>query len=249
MRDKAKVPAPSHEGDALDGFASSLLPRHSKPYRVLVVDDHPVVRRGIRAILETQPGIEVWGEASTGREALELVKAAKPELVLVDLTMPEMNGLEVTAAIREQSPETAVLVLSMHFSEELAREVLRCGALGYLLKSDADEELLAAVDHARRHQPFFTTKLATSMAQSFMAGRPGEVILDENGQPTSALTEREIQVVQLLAEGKSNKEVAAALGVSTRTVESHRNHIMHKMSFTSFSDLIRFAVRSNLVEP
>ena len=191
----------------------------------------------------------MWGEAANDLEALELVKASKPELVLVDLTMPEMNGLEVTAAIRAASPETEVLVLSMHFSEELAREVLRCGALGYVLKSDADEELLAAVDHARRHQPFFTAKLAHTMAQNFMAGRPGDVILDENGQPTSPLTEREIQMVQLLAEGKSNKEVAAALGVSTRTVESHRNHIMHKMNFTSFSDLIRFAVRSNLVEP
>ena len=249
MKEKGKVPAGEAAPKPLDAFPSSLLPKHSKVYRVLVVDDHPVVRRGIRAVLETQPGIEVWGEASNGAEALDLVKAAKPELVLVDLTMPEMDGLQVTAAIREVSPETEVLVLSMHFTEELAREVLRCGALGYLLKSDADEELLAAVDHARRHQPFFTSKLATTMAQNFMAGRPGDVALDEDGQPASPLTEREIQVVQLLAEGKSNKEVAAALGVSTRTVESHRNHIMRKMSFGSFSDLIRFAVRSNLVEP
>jgi len=249
MREKVKSGTASGEAGPLDALTSSLLPRHSKPYRVLIVDDHPVVRRGIRAILETQPSVEVWGEAATGEEAIELVKAAKPELALVDLTMPEMNGLEVTAAIREQSPETEVLVLSMHFSEELAREVLRCGAIGYLLKSDADEDLLAAVDHARRHQPFFTTKLATTMAHNFMAGKPGDVILDENGQPTSPLTEREVQVVQLLAEGKSNKEVAGALGVSTRTVESHRNHIMRKMNFASFSDLIRFAVRSNLVDP
>jgi DNA-binding NarL/FixJ family response regulator len=249
MKEKGKGPAGEAAPNPLDSFPPSLLPKHSKIYRVLVVDDHPVVRRGIRAVLETQPGIQVWGEASNGAEALDLVKAAKPELVLVDLTMPEMNGLEVTAAIREVSPDTEVLVLSMHFSEELAREVLRCGALGYLLKSDADEELLAAVDHARRRQPFFTSKLATTMAQNFMAGRAGDVALDEDGQPASPLTEREIQVVQLLAEGKSNKEVAAALGVSTRTVESHRNHIMRKMNFGSFSDLIRFAVRSNLVEP
>ena len=248
MKEKGKGPG-SPDAHSPDLLPSSLFPKQAHIYRVLVVDDHPVVRRGIRAILEAQPGIEVWGEASNGVEALELVKAAKPELVLVDLTMPEMNGLEVTAAIREASPETEVLVLSMHFSEELAREVLRCGALGYVLKSDADDELLAAVDHARRRQPFFTTTLAHTRAQNFMAGRPGDVILDENGQPTSPLTEREIQVVQLLAEGKSNKEVAAALGVSTRTVESHRNHIMHKMNFASFSDLIRFAVRSNLVEP
>ncbi len=211
-----------------------------------MVDDHPVVRRGVRAILESQPGIEVCCEASNGVEAMEYVKRGKPDLVVLDLTMPEMNGLEVTTAVREQSPETEVLVLSMHFSEELAREVLRCGALGYVLKSDVDAELLEAVDHVRQHKPFFTSKLAVTMAQNFVAG-PAEG--DPDGQSDLPLTEREIQVVQLLAEGKSNKEVAATLGVSTRTVESHRNHIMHKMNFASFSDLIRFAVRSNLVAP
>ncbi len=166
--------------------------------------------------------------------------------MVLDLTMPEMNGLEVTTAVREQSPETEVLVLSMHFSDELAREVLRCGALGYVLKSDLDTELLEAVDRVRQHKPFFTSKLAVTMAQNFVAGPPEG---DPEGQSDSPLTEREIQVVQLLAEGKSNKEVAATLGVSTRTIESHRNHIMRKMNFTSFSDMIRFAVRSSLVAP
>jgi DNA-binding NarL/FixJ family response regulator len=231
-------------------FAASTRPatpsNHRRPYRILLVDDHPVVRRGIRAILDSQPGLQVCGEAADGAEAMELVKKDKPDLVVLDLTMPKMNGLEVTAAVREQSPETTVLVLSMHFSEELAREALRCGALGNMLKSDADAELLAAVDHMRHHEPFFTAKLAVTMAENFVAG-PAEG--DPEGQSDSPLTDREIQVVQLLAEGKSNKEVAAALGVSTRTVESHRNHIMRKMSFTSFSDLIRFAVRNNLVAP
>jgi DNA-binding NarL/FixJ family response regulator len=216
------------------------------PYRILVVDDHPVVRRGVRAILDGQPGLQVCAETGDGNEALELVKKDRPDLVVMDLTLPNLNGLEVTVAVREMFPATEVLVLSMHFSEELAREVLRCGALGYLLKSDADAELLAAVDHMRHHEPFFTAKLATTMAQNFVAGAPED---DPDGRPGSPLTEREVQVVQLLAEGKSNKEVAGALGVSTRTVESHRNHIMRKMNFTSFSELIRFAVRSNLVEP
>ena len=199
------------ELDASDFDA--LLPEQ-KNYRILIVDDHPIVRRGIRAVLEKHPGVE-WMEASNGPEAIELCRAVKPDLALVDLTMPEMNGLEVTAAIREQTPETAVLVISMHFSEELAREVLRSGALGYVLKSDADEELLSAVDHARRRQPFFTTRLAMTMAHNFMAGRPGDVILDENGEPVSPLTERETQIVQLLADGKSNKEAAHLLGLST----------------------------------
>src|ERR1700675_2271352 len=169
----------------------ALMNATQKTYRVLVVDDHDVVRRGVRALLESQPGVEVCSEAGTGLEAVDYVKKSKPDLVVLDLTMPDMNGLDAARVIRETSPETEVLILSMHFSEEIAREILRLGARGYLMKSDANTELIAAV--------------------------------------------------QLLAEGKSNKETAAALGVSTRTVESHRNHIMHKISFTSFSDLIRFA--------
>lgn len=219
----------------------------AKPFRILVADDHPVVRRGLRDLLGSQPGIEVCWEASTGVEAMEHVTREKPDLVVLDLTMPEMNGLEVVQAVREQSPTTEVLVLTMHFSEELAREVLRSGALGYILKSDADAELLAAVDHARHHLPFFTSQLATSMVQNFVHGAGAGA--GEGGPTDLPLTPREIEVVKLLAEGKSNKQVAAALGVSSRTIESHRNHIMHKMNFTSFSDLVRFAVRSNLIEP
>jgi DNA-binding NarL/FixJ family response regulator len=258
MRDKSKggtavsepeedatqaAPANTAPPDASPKAATRRNPH--QPYRILIVDDHPVVRRGVRAILDGQPGIQVCAEAATGVEAMEHVKRDKPDLLVLDLTMPEMNGLDVTVAVREQSPDTEVLVLSMHFSEELAREVLRCGALGYVLKSDVDTELLAAVDHMRHREPFFTAKLAATMAQNFMDANGGGA----EGQSDSPLTDREIQVVQLLADGKSNKEVAAALAVSTRTVESHRNHIMHKMNWTSFSELIRFAIRSNLVAP
>jgi DNA-binding NarL/FixJ family response regulator len=218
-----------------------------KPYRILLVDDHPVVRRGIRLMLAPHPGLEICGEASNGVAAVEMAKKEKPNLVILDLTLPEMNGLDASRAIREALPETNVLVLSMHFSEDLAREVLRAGALGYVLKSDADIELLSAVDHARRGQPFFTTALATTMAHNFINGYSaapsGEAL------PGTNLTQREVEVVRMLAEGKSNKEVAAALSVSTRTVESHRNHIMRKMNFTSFSDLVRFAVRASLIAP
>jgi DNA-binding NarL/FixJ family response regulator len=249
MKDRAKGSAGNPEVGPLGPPLMPPLPsKHGAPYRVIVVDDHPVVRRGLRAILETQRDIEIYGEAADGLAAVELVKKSKPDLVLLDLTMPEMNGLDVTAAVRECSPGTEVLVLSMHFSEELAREVLRSGALGYMLKTDADTELLEAIERVRRHQPFFTNQLASAMAQNFLDAPP-EPEVGENGKPVSQLTEREVQVVQLLAEGKSNKEVAGALGVSTRTVESHRNHIMRKMNFTSFSDLIRFAVRSNLIVP
>lgn len=220
-----------------------------QPYRILIADDHAVVRRGLRVLLTSQPGIEVCCEASSGAETVDYVKKEKPDLLVLDLTMPEMNGLEVARVVRQESPTTDILVLTMHFSEEVAREVLRSGAIGYVLKSDADTELLAAVDHARQHQPFFTGKLAHSMAESFIQG-PSEPQCQTNKELAGTpLTGREIQVIQLLADGKSNKQVADALGVSTRTVESHRNHIMRKMSFTSFSDLIRFAVRTNLIEP
>jgi DNA-binding NarL/FixJ family response regulator len=218
-----------------------------KPYKVLVVDDHAVVRQGIRNLLETQPGLEVCCEASNGLEAVDQVKKARPDLVLLDLTMPEMNGLDAARAIREASPQTEVLVLSMHFSEEIAREVLRTGARGYMLKSDANTELVTAVQRVRKGEQYFTSCLASTMAESFAQSKSDGT--DDSPIAGTPLTPREVEIVQLLAEGKSNKETAAALGVSTRTIESHRNHIMHKMNFESFSDLVKFAIRKSLVEP
>jgi DNA-binding NarL/FixJ family response regulator len=225
--------------------ATPTSPRRS--YRILVVDDHSIVRRGLRSLLESQSGLEVCAEAANGVEAMEHVIKDRPDLVVLDLTMPEKNGLEVARLIREESPSTHVLILTMHFSEEVAREVLRCGARGYILKSDADVELLAAVRHIQQNKPFFTGKLATTMAESFVrdTGESG----DSWGNEESPLSAREMEVVYLLASGKSNKEVAALIKVSTRTVESHRNHIMRKMDFHSFSDLIRFAIRNDLIQP
>lgn len=220
-----------------------------KNYRIVVADDHAVVRRGLRALLDAQPGLEVCAEASSGPETLDCVRNFHPDLVVLDLTMPEMNGLDVTRAIREQSPSTAVVILTMHFSEELAREVLRAGALGYVLKSDADSELLAAIDHVRHNQPFFTGELALTMAHTFVHGASEpQPTPSQEPLPGSPLTRREVEVLQLLAEGKSNKQAATELGVSIRTIESHRTHIMHKMGFQHFSELVRFAVRNNLIE-
>jgi DNA-binding NarL/FixJ family response regulator len=218
----------------------------AKPYRVLIADDHAVVRRGVRAVLESQPGLEVCCEACNGAEAMYHIKKEKPDLVVLDLTMPEMNGLEVVRSVREESPSTDVLVLTMHFSEELARECLSFGALAYVLKTDSDNELLAAVDHVRHHQPYFTSQLAMTMTETFVRGSAGPA---ESLIPGTTLTPREVEVLQLRGSGKSNKEVAGVIGVSTRTVESHRNHIMQKMNFESFSELVRFAVRHNLIDP
>jgi DNA-binding NarL/FixJ family response regulator len=205
----------------------------SRSYRILLVDDHPIVRRGLRSLLEPQSGLEVCAEAANGAEAMAHVIKDRPDLVVLDLTMPERNGLEVARLIREESPSTHVLILTMHFSEEVAREVLRCGARGYILKSDADVELLAAVRHIQQNKPFFTGKLATTMAESFVRNTSESGDSWENEE--SPLSAREMEVVYLLASGKSNKEVAAL--------------IMRKMDFHSFSDLIRFAIRNDLIQP
>jgi DNA-binding NarL/FixJ family response regulator len=215
-----------------------------KPYRVLIVDDHEVVRSGIRAILESQVGVEVCCEAANGVEAIEHVRTGKPDLVLLDLTMPEMNGLEVVRIIRQISPESDVLILSMHFSEVVVRETLRAGARGYLLKSDASDELLIALEHLRQGKTYFTSRLAAFMAKDDCHGANTDAACLVGETP---LSRREIEILQLLAEGNSNKQTAARLGISTRTVESHRDHIMHKMNFLNLAELIRFALRNNLV--
>ena len=246
MRDSKKKNARSSK--TVGGNPLSAVAPKSEPYRILIVGDHSVVRRGIRAILAIQPDI-VFTEALNGIETLELAKATKPDLALIDQTLEEMSGLDLIRAIREHLPETRLIVLALRFSEEMAREALRCGALGYVLKSDADDVLLAAVDHARHGQPFFTTKLASTMAQNFITQQPGYATLNKKVQATFPLTEREIQVVRLLVKGKTNRQAAAALNISTRTIESHRHQIMHKMNFASFSDLIKFAMQNNMVEP
>ena len=222
----------------------------SRTFRILIADDHAVVRRGLRVLLESQQGIEVCGEVSNGFEAVEFVKKSRLDLVVLDFAMPDMDGLLVTRAVREVSPHTEVLVFTVHFSEELAHAVVAAGALGYVLKSAADSELLAALDHMRHHQPFFTSKLAVTMSQhTIQHSVDGANGTGQNVVPVSPLTPREIDVVRLLATGKMNKEAAVALGVSTRTVESHRDHIMRKMNFSSYSELVRFAVRTKLIEP
>jgi DNA-binding NarL/FixJ family response regulator len=221
-----------------------------KPFSILIADDHAVVRRGLCKILRSQPGIAVCWEASNGLEALDQASKAKPDLAILDLTMPVMDGIESTRRIREASPETEVLILTMHLTEEFARTALAAGARGYVLKSDADEQLVEAVQFMREHKPYFTGELQRSMAQLFSSGPHEESRNDERGRERadSLLTSREVEIVRLLAAGRSNKEVASALGISTRTVESHRNRVMRKMGFTSFSALVRFAVRSNLVD-
>ncbi|GJE46286.1 response regulator transcription factor [Methylobacterium soli] len=209
---------------------------------ILIVDDHSAVRRGVRAILEGRDGFEVLAEAGTGAEAIELAAAHKPDVAVIDYSMPAMNGSQLARRIREASPHTEVLVYTMHESDALVRDVLGAGARGYLLKSDADQHLIAAVDALARHQPYFTERVNEALLAHYLA-HPGE------SSQLDTLTCREREVVQLIAEGNSSKQVSVALEVTLKTVESHRASAMHKLGLESTAALVRYAVRNKLVEP
>jgi DNA-binding NarL/FixJ family response regulator len=214
-------------------------------FRIVIVDDHAVVRRGVKALLETQPGWIVCGEASTGREAIERVVELRPDLVVLDISLPELNGLEATPEILKACPGTEVLILTMHHSEELARQVFKAGAKGYVLKSDADHSLVAAIETVRQHKTFVTTAVTEFVLDSDLEKDSREGL----DTPKVATTPRERQIIQLVAESRSSKEIAATLGISVKTVESHRTNIMRKLRLRSVSDLVRYAIRNGIVEP
>lgn len=217
-----------------------------KEVKILVADDHELVRRGVCALIESQPGWEVCAEASTGRDAVDKTKRLKPDVAILDLSMPDLNGLEATRQIVAAVPGTEVLVLTVHESEQAEREVLAAGARGYLRKSDDASDLVAAVDSLRRHRPFFTARITRMVVENYWrkdSPLPGAEW--ERG----VLSPREREVVQLLAEGNSNKEAAAKLGISQKTVECHRANIMRKLNVHSLSDLVHFAIRTRMVEP
>jgi DNA-binding NarL/FixJ family response regulator len=211
---------------------------------ILLADDHDVMRRGLRHLVEEQPGWKVCAEATTGRQAVELAKEHKPDVAVLDITMPELNGLEATRQIRKALPNTEVLIFTMHENEELVRNVLAAGARGYLLKTDAGQHIVAAVEALSRHKPFFTSNVSEAMLDSFLrtTKAPEEV------QFSRAITGREREIIQLLAEGKSNKKISAMLGISVKTVETHRASIMHKLGAKTIVDIVRYAVRNKIAE-
>jgi DNA-binding NarL/FixJ family response regulator len=210
--------------------------------RILVADDHHVVRTGLRSLLETEKGWEVCAEAANGREAVQKAEELTPDVAVLDIGMPLLNGVEATRQIRKVSPKTEVLILTMHDSEVLIREVLEAGARGYILKDDADRNLLAAVDALRRHQPYLSSRIAGLFAKA--VGSVGE----DSPTDRRRLTPREREVLQLLAEGKSNKEIAGFLGISVKTAETHRANIMLKLDFHSITELVRYAVRNKIIQ-
>jgi DNA-binding NarL/FixJ family response regulator len=215
--------------------------------RLLVADDHDVVRKGVRTLLEEQPGWEVAAEASDGREAVEKAKLVQPDVTILDLSMPELNGLEAAREILK-TVSTKVLILTMYDSDPLIRQTLEAGARGYLLKSDAGRDLVSAVDALRRNKTFFTPKVAQMVLEGYL-GRPTKENEDDNGRKNGLrLTARQKQILQLLAEGKSSKEVAVALNISVKTAETHRANIMRRLDCHSVTELVRYAIRNHIIE-
>lgn len=214
--------------------------------RILVADDHDIVRKGVTSLLANRPDWQVCAEASNGRDAVSLAEKFRPNVAILDLSMPELNGLEATRQIRLRVPETEILVFSMYENEQFVRNLLAAGARGYVLKSDIATQLLTAVETVARHKPFFTSDVAEKVLEGFL--KLGNTSEEENGR-SGVLTAREREIVQLLAESKSNKEIANALGISVKTVQTHRATIMRKLGINSIVELVHYAIRNNLVAP
>jgi DNA-binding NarL/FixJ family response regulator len=212
-----------------------------KTLRILIADDHEMLRQGLRTTLENHSGWQVCGEASNGREAVAKAQQLKPDVAVVDISMPELNGLEATCQITKTCPATRVVVLTMHDSELLVKRVLEAGARGYVLKSDAGRDVVAAVESVAANKPFFTTAVSEMLLETFLEAS------EAHKRKAELLTPREREIVQLLAEGKSNKEVATILEIGVRTAETHRAHIMHKLGLQSLSELVHYAIRNQMV--
>ncbi len=211
----------------------------SRKISIMLADDHSVVRQGFRRILESQADLEIVGEASNGREAVERASELTPDVVVMDVAMPELNGIEATRRLLEASPRTRVLALSMHKDAVYVREILRAGARGYLLKDAIDADLLAAVRAVARGEGYLSPAIADAVLTDYR-----QHVTD----PIDLLTSREREVLQLIAEGKTNKEIAASLKLSVYTVDAHRGRIMEKLNLHSTGELVRFAVRKGLID-
>jgi len=214
------------------------------PFRILVADDHEIVRQGLCTLLRQQPDWEVCGEAGDGRDAVAKVLSLRPDAVILDVAMPNLNGLEATRQILKANPKIKILILTLHDSDQLVQEVLNAGARGFMLKTDAARDLVAAMEALRRDKVFFTPRVAAMVLDGYLRRESGS---EPELPARSRLTPREREIVQLLAEGKSSKEVAVALGLSVKTAETHRSNIMRKLELHSISDLVLYAIRNNIV--
>ncbi|HEX4638861.1 MAG TPA: response regulator transcription factor [Chthoniobacterales bacterium] len=212
--------------------------------RVLIADDHQALLEGVRSIIEKQPGWEVCGTATTGREAVEMARKLKPDIVVLDLRMPELNGLDATRQIKRFLEGTEVLIFTAHDDEQLIHEAFAAGARSFIFKSEPLTRLVDAIESLSRHKPFFSEKVSEVLFSN-IGGPVREHARSEHS--TSQLTPREREIVQMLAEGKSNKEVATILGISVRTAEAHRASLMHKLGIDSIAGLVRYAIRNGII--
>lgn len=214
------------------------------PLRILIADDHEVVREGMRTLIEHEPGWQVCGTATNGHEAVETAKQLKPEVVVLDMTMPELDGLEALRQIKRALPNTEVMVFSAYHSEKTIEQLFDAGAKSYIQKSEAGRHLVSAIKSLAEHKPFFTPEISRILFARFLSVGPAK----KRGGQEYMLTDRERNVVRLLAQGSSNKEIANALGISIRTAETHRATLMRKLGLDSLASLVRYAIRNNIIE-
>jgi len=210
---------------------------------LLVADDHEIVRRGIRALIQEQPGWHVAAEANDGRDAVAKATKIQPDVAILDITMPSLNGIDAAMQIAKVSPRTKVLILTVHESDQLSRKAIDAGARGYMLKTDAAFDLITAVSSLLSNKTFFTPSVAQMVLNEYLGKGP-----TANGDEVLQITAREREIVQLLAEGKHSKEVGQVLAISSKTVETHRSNILRKLHCHSVADLVRYAVRNHIVE-
>ena len=208
--------------------------------RIIIVDDHDAIRRGVRQLLETKPYYQVVGEAPDGRAGLELARETRPDIAILDYSVPELNGLDLSHALKREFPKIEILIYTMHDREEIVMDVLRAGVRGFVLKSDTERHLIAALDALAIHRSYFSGAISDALLNQFLESRPASL--------ASSLTHREREVVQQVAEGRINKEIAHRLCISVKTVETHRASAMRKLNLRTTADLVRYAVRNQLIQ-
>ena len=215
--------------------------------RIVLVDDHDVVREGLRKLLEGQPHWMVCGEAVNGRQAVKMCQEMKPDIVVLDISMPELNGVDASKQILKVSPATEILIFTMHESEQLVRDMLAAGARGYLLKSDPAHNVIEAVASLAIHRPYFNIRVSETILAGYLSAMAKDTVSTRKCAG-ELLTGREREILQLLAEGRSNKQIARRLEIGVKTVETHRSAVMRKIGASSIVDVVRFAIRNHIVE-
>lgn len=216
-----------------------------KALRILIADDHDLLRRGVKTLLRSHAGWEICGEAVTGREAVTKADQLRPDIVILDISMPDLNGIDAAKRIRRVLPETEILMLSVHYSDQLVLDILKVGVRGYIVKSDSDRDLVIALETLANHKPFFTPRATELILRNYNEGDT----VDMSEPSPKNLTTREREIVQLIAEGKSCKEVASFLFISVKTAETHRSNIMRKLQLHTKTELVRYAMRNRIIDP